>query len=144
MSKKGGARHFSKPYIDQGLLFKALGQHVDLISDMKGYEILSRNSACDPKAMHALLPLVDALLELGPTAELRPQPLRAALLQLITQRPELNTSKFKGIVYVNLRAERIGILLFHVRRLARGQGLSACVSFGVQHLAGNLEKGKNL
>ena len=57
---RGGARHKAKPYIDTGLLFKVLNKHEELVADMKGYEVVSRNSAVDPKALHALLPLVRA------------------------------------------------------------------------------------
>lgn len=118
-SSKGGARHFSKPYVDTSLLFKVLLKHENLINDLKSYEILSRNSAVDPKGMHGLLPLVDDILELEPTAEIHPQPLRSALLQLLTQNPQLNTSQFKGSVWVELRASRVATVLFHLRRLAR-------------------------
>lgn len=65
MSGRGGARHFSKPLIDQGLLYKVLCDHEDLVMDMKGYEQLSRNSAVNPKAMHQMLPLINANLEKG-------------------------------------------------------------------------------
>jgi hypothetical protein len=41
---------------------------------------------------------------------------------MIQQKPVLNTSKFKGSVWIQMRAERLGTLLFHVRRLGRGIG----------------------
>jgi hypothetical protein len=119
---RGGARHKAKPYIDTGLLFKVLNKHEELVADMKGYEVVSRNSAVDPKALHALLPLVNDLLGLVPSAEVHPGPLRQALYQMIQQKPVLNTSKFKGSVWIQMRAERLGTLLFHVRRLGRGIG----------------------
>ena len=119
---RGGARHKAKPYIDTGLLFKVLNKHEELVADMKGYEVVSRNSAVDPKALHALLPLVNDLLGLVPSAEVHPGPLRQALYQMIQQKPVLNTSKFKGSVWIQMRAGRLGTLLFHVRRLGRGIG----------------------
>ena len=128
MSGRGGARHRPKPYIETGLLHKVLSKHEDPWVDMKGYELLSRNSAADPRALYNLLPLVGDLLDLEPSCEIHPQPLRACLTKMITEKPELNNSKFKGSVYVNLRAERIGVLLSHVRRLSRGGGVQACVS----------------
>ena len=69
MSKKGGARHFSKPVVDQGLLYRVFCEHQDLMVDMKGYEVLSRNSAVNGKALHQALPLIDALIALEPSAE---------------------------------------------------------------------------
>ena len=119
---RGGARHKAKPYIDTGLLFKVLSKHEELLTDMKGYEVVSRNSAVDPKALYGLLPLVNDLLGLVPSAEVHPGPLRQALYQMIQQKPCLNNSKFKGSVWINMRAERLGTLLFHVRRLSRGIG----------------------
>eukprot|EP00435_Cladocopium_sp_Y103_P049613 s1376_g15.t1 len=51
-----------------------------------------------------------------------PWPRQQALYQMIQQKPCLNTSKLKGSVWIQLRAERLGTLLFHVRRLGRGIG----------------------
>lgn len=128
MSGRGGARHFSKPLIDQGLLYKVLCDHEDLVMDMKGYEQLSRNSAVNPKAMHQMLPLINALVDIEGSAEIHPQGVRSALLHLITEKPELNTSKYNGAVFVNLRAERLGVLLHHVRKLARNKPTPSVVS----------------
>lgn len=128
MSGRGGARHFSKPLIDQGLLYKVLCDHEDLVMDMKGYEQLSRNSAVNPKAMHQMLPLINALVDIEGSAEIHPQGVRSALLHLITEKPELNTSKYNGAVFVNLRAERLGVLLHHVRKLARNTPTPSVVS----------------
>ena len=96
MCGRGGARHRPKPYIETGLLHKVLSKHEDLWVDMKGYELLSRNSAADPRALYKLLPLAGDLLDLEPSCEIHPQPLRACLTKMITEKPELNNSKFKG------------------------------------------------
>ena len=128
MCGRGGARHHSKPYIETGLLFKCLKKHEYLVVEMKGYEVLSSNSGVGPRAMMHMLPLASDLVELEPACEIHPQPLRACLLQMITDKPDLNTSKCKGSVFVNLRAGRLGILLCHVRKLCRGFGVQACVS----------------
>lgn len=58
MSGRGGARHCPKPYIETGLLHKVLSKHEDLWVDMKGYELLSRNSAADPRALYNLVGFV--------------------------------------------------------------------------------------
>ena len=127
MSGKGGARHFSKPLIDQGLLFQVFAEHKGLVCDLKGYELLSRNSATNPLALHQLLPLIDALVALECSAEIHAQTMRSALLHLITREPELNTSEFNGSVFVNLRAERISVVLHHFRKLARAKTMPSSV-----------------
>ena len=37
--RKGGARHFSKPYVDSGLLFTVLEQNQQILQDLKNYEL---------------------------------------------------------------------------------------------------------
>ena len=37
--------------------------------------------------------------------------------------PDANTSKFSGEVWINLRTERLTVLLYHVRKLAQGTNL---------------------
>ena len=129
MSGRGGARHKAKPYVDPGLLFQVLDKHEELVTDLKGYEVLSRNSAVDPRALHSLLPLLNALLDLVPTAECHPGSLRLALCQMLQKKPTLNTSKFKGSVWINMRAERLGTFLSHVRKVSKGTGdQSLCVN----------------
>ena len=76
----------------------------------------------------AMLPLINALVDIEGSAEIHPQGVRSALLHLITEKPELNTSKYNGAVFVNLRAERLGVLLHHVRKLARNKPTPSVVS----------------
>ena len=80
---RGGARHKAKPFFDPGLLFKVLDKHEDLVTDLKGYDVLSRNSAVDPKALHSLLPMLNELLGLVPSAEIHPGSLRQSLYQML-------------------------------------------------------------
>lgn len=119
MAGRGGPRHFAKPYLDAGLLFKALDRHSALLTDMKGYEVLSSNSGVDPKALHYMLPLIDDLVALEASASIAAQPLRTALFQVLQEEPSLNSSKYKGSVWVNMRVGRLGVVLHHVRKLAR-------------------------
>ena len=90
MSGKGGARHFSKPVVNQGLLYKVFSEHQELVVDLKGYEILSRNSAINGKAMRRALPLIQALVELEPSAEIHAHAARNSLMKLTTEVPNLN------------------------------------------------------
>ena len=80
---KGGARHFSKPLVDSSLLYKVFLKHQDLINDFKSYEILSRNSAVDPRGLHSLLPLVDDLVKLEPTGGNSPKPYESCLVEAV-------------------------------------------------------------
>ena len=125
---KGGARHFSKPLVDSSLLYKVFLKHQDLINDFKSYEILSRNSAVDPRGLHSLLPLVDDLVKLEPTGEIHLNPMKAALLKLLAECPKLNNSGHKGMVWVELRAGRINTILYHLRRLAKNTHMPSMVN----------------
>ena len=126
MAKRGGPRHFPKPMVESGLLFQVLSQHSDLVQNCKAYEHLSSGSTPDPRGMHFCLPLVNDLLELSPQAELHPQPLRDALLRLLSNRPLLNNTGHAGQVWVHQRADRVNVILAHVRKLARSGPTARC------------------
>ena len=82
---RGGARHFAKPMIETGLIFDIFFRHEDLIRNFGSYETLSTQSAVDPKGLIHNLPLVEDILEIAPSCEIHPQPLRNALVRLLTQ-----------------------------------------------------------
>lgn len=133
MAGRGGARHFKKPFVETGLLTQCLKKHSELLKDFKGYETLSRNSGPDPKALYHALGFVDDLLALEPCGEIHGQPLRNGLLSLLTSNPHWNCTKQTGSVWVHMRSERINVLLFHVRKLARS-GLSAAFASALTSL----------
>ena len=60
------------------------------------------------------------LLGASETAEVHPSSLKKGLQQFLVQTPDANTSKFSGEVWINLRTERLTVLLYHVRKLAQG------------------------
>eukprot|EP00435_Cladocopium_sp_Y103_P058764 s800_g20.t1 len=66
---KGGARHFAKPMVDQGVLYKCLGAHEDLIQDLGTYELVSRNQATDPAGLMQIIPLLESLVKVSSTCE---------------------------------------------------------------------------
>ena len=76
--------------------------------------------------MHYCLALVNELLELSPQAELHPQPLRDALLRLLSSKPLLNNTGHAGQVWVHQRADRVNVLLAHIRKLARSGPTARC------------------
>ncbi len=114
---KGGARHFSKPYIDPGLLYKCLKDHEKIVQDVGPYETISRNQAIDCTGIVKILPLVHDLVGLANTCEINPGPLRQALLKMVMEKPDLNKSKYSGNTWCSLRAERIGVILTHFRKM---------------------------
>ena len=63
--RKGGARHFSKPYVDNGLVFSVLQDNKELLQDLKNYERTSKNDSPDAKGLVQTLPLWKGLLRLA-------------------------------------------------------------------------------
>ena len=117
---KGGCRHTAKPHVDIGLLLETLKKHESLLKHFGPYSAISANQAVDPKGLIHCLGFLEDLVKLSPTAEIHPGPLRQALLKMLGDNPGLNDSRFNGGVWVNLKSERIGIILKHVRRV-KGQ-----------------------
>lgn len=128
MSTRGGSRHRSKPHIESGLLTKVMLRHEDILMNFRGYESCSRNSGADPKGLIHCLDLVNDLLDLEASAEIHPAPLRQSFLHLLTQKPSLNNTCQSGSLWVHMRSERLNVLLFHIRRLARSGPTQACVN----------------
>ena len=123
---KGGARHTSKPVVDVDLLVTCLADHKDLLADLGPYEQISRNQCCNPKALLKVLPLIKGLVTLESTAEIQPGNLRQAVMQVLMEHPALNKSKWNGGLCVNIRVERVGVILYHMRRLKQGEDLRMC------------------
>ena len=119
MANRGGARHFAKSLVEVGALQKVLTDFESIVCDMRGYETLSRSSGYDWKGLIHCLPLVEGLLCLCKKAEVHTQPLKRGLTGLLEGKPSLNKTRFVGSVWVQLRQERIVVLLNHIRRLAR-------------------------
>ena len=88
---KGGARHFAKPMVNQGVLYKCLSCHEDLIQDLGTYEMVSRNQATDPGGLMETIALLESLVKVSATCEVHSGPLRTCLLTLAKDKPNLNT-----------------------------------------------------
>ena len=91
---------------------------------MGSYEYIGTSSAPDIKGLVRNMDLWVALGKAEPTAEVAPAPLKQALLSLLTNHTEMNNSKHRGEVWVQLRANRITILLAHVRKVKRDGNLA--------------------
>ena len=128
MAGRGGARNYPKPYVDSGLLYKALAAHEDLVANLGSYEHLSRSNAPCPTGLVRCLPLWRAFLKIEKSGDIHSSPLRVALISLLAEKPQLNQSGQSGQVWANLRAERIVCLLNHVRAMSRQSSLQTAAS----------------
>ena len=125
---RGGARHLPKPFIDVMLLLDALKSHKDILNNFGAYNAVSKNMAVDPKGIMHCYFLLQELIKISPTAEIHSQPLRQALLKLLTDNPELNDTKYNGQVWVSLKADRVSLILLHCRRLKVQGGWGTCAA----------------
>eukprot|EP00438_Fugacium_kawagutii_P033587 Skav205237 [mRNA] locus=scaffold1794:241395:247080:+ [translate_table: standard] len=130
MAGRGGSRHTSKPHVDEGLLLKVFSKNSDLLRNMGSYERISKSQAADPRGLVALLPMIQGLVELQPTCEIHTSSLRKAIFSVLLEDGSLNDSKWSGSVWVGLKVERIGVILFHLRRMAGSdmKAAAACLS----------------
>ena len=120
---KGGARHFTKPYIDPDIVFSIVSKNQDILCHMGPYEVVSRNNAPDPKGILHCSMLVMDFLDASESGEVHQSSLKKGLNTLLVQQPDVNTTKYSGNVWINLRIERLNCLMYHVRRLAQGTKL---------------------
>lgn len=125
---RGGAKHFSKPMVDPYLLYKTLHKHHELVTNVGGYETVSRSQGTDAKGLHQCLPLLQDLVQISPTGEIHPGPFRQALMKLVQEKPQVNNSSFNGSVWANMRVERLTVALLHLRRLKTDEEMRKCVA----------------
>lgn len=128
MSGKGGARHAPKPLVDTMVLMQVLQQHDDILRDLGAYNTTSKNQSVEPKEIMHCFALLQDSVKLSSTAEVHTQPLRQALLKCVQEDPSLNDTKWNCGVWANLKCERVGVLLFHPRRLKNLEDLSGCAA----------------
>ena len=116
---KGGARHFAKPSLDPGLIQRVLKNNTEIIKDFGVYEHISTTSAVNPAGLLYCRMFLQDVLEISPTCMIASQPLRTALLGILEKEPQLNCSKFNGSTWCSQKAERITVVLTHLRKVAR-------------------------
>ena len=129
MSGKGGPRHFSKPWVDPDVLLSVFEEHKSLVKNLGAYEHISRQCAPSPEGILQCHDLVKGLLQSSETAELHPNPVRTALVQLLASDPSLNNKgNFRGEVWASNKQTRICCLLSHVRKLAGEDNLTSAAA----------------
>ena len=116
---KGGPKHFAKPAIDLGILLKILKNNSETVKNLGLYETISKTAAVNPKGLLKCKGLLQDFIEATPTCEVSSQALRTSLTHLLTHNVSVNTSKFNGATWANIKAERITVLLAHCRKVAR-------------------------
>ena len=116
---KGGARHFTKPAIDPGIILRIFKDHSALIANLGIYETVSKSGAVSPKGLLDCKALLQDITEVAPTCELAPQVLRTSLMNLLAHDVSLNSTKWNGATWCNIKAERVTVLLAHLRKVAR-------------------------
>ena len=157
---KGGARHFAKPAIDPGVLLKILRNQTDNIKDLGPYETISKTGAVNPKGLLECRSFLQDIIEVVPTCEIAPQVLRTSLMNLLSHNVSLNATRFNGLTWANIKAERTTVLMAHCRKVAREKDqqrlcmakltsheylqLQALISDVAIKDEDSLEKGKNL
>lgn len=129
---RGGNRHTKKPEVDVGLLLKVFTEHSSLVGDLGPYEHIGRSQSCHPKGLIQVLPLTKGLLKLSDTGEIHTQCLRQSLMNLLMAQPSLNNTIYNGAVWCGSRVERVGVILFHMRRLKFGSEMKIAAA----HLTG--------
>ena len=105
----------TKPMVDVGLLFQVLKTHSTGVQNLGVYEGISKRQKASPAGPVHSMDLMTGLAELEPSCQIHPSSLRTALMQLLAEEPAFDNSKFKGSIFVNLRMERIGVVVFHFR-----------------------------
>ena len=116
---KGGARHFTKPAIGPGIILRIFKDHSALIANLGIYETVSKSGAVSPKGLLDCKALLQDITEVAPTCELAPQVLRTSLMNLLAHDVSLNSTKWNGATWCNIKAERVTVLLAHLRKVAR-------------------------
>ena len=116
---KGGARHFAKPTLGPGLVQKVLKNNREIIKDFGVYEHISTTGVVNPAGLLYCRMFLQDVLEISPTCMIASQPLRTALLGMLEKEPQLNCSKFNGSTWCSMKAERITVVLTHLRKVAR-------------------------
>ena len=91
------------------------------------YETISRSQATDAKGLIHCLPLLEDLLQISPCGEIHPNPLRQSIMKLVQEKPAMNQTDWNCQVWTNLRAERVTVILLHLRRLKSEEEMRKCV-----------------
>ena len=119
MSARGGAKHKPSPVVDVGKLSEVFGKHKAVIADFGCYEHINRSQAAKGLGIVSLYDFLKDMLKLCPSADMPGSCARSAMISLIVQEPTLNKTIYNSSIWAGTRCERLGTILYHLRRLAR-------------------------
>ena len=137
---RGGARNYKKPWVSEEVLYGVLASNVDLVKDLGSYESVMKSWAVDYGGLVMCENLVLAFLKVCPMCVVHDKALRKAVSKLLLLDPDVNQTKYRDDVWVNMRCERLGTLLNHVRA-ARDSALTAA---SMRLTGASLKKLKNI
>ena len=115
----GGPRHKPGPDVDAGILANMFQKHREAFRDFGFYEHISRSQACNGAGLVLAFELLDDLLEVCPTGDMPAKACKDAILALVIKKPDLNRTIYNSGIFAGQRCERLGVMLNHLRRLAR-------------------------
>lgn len=141
---KGGARHASKPMIDSGLIYSALAPHMDIVGNLGNYEKISKSNGPDYLGLATCVDMWRALLKIEPSGELHPQPMKVALISLLSEHGHLNKANYTGQTWVSLRVERLSTVMTHLRKIKREGTLTAAAARLTREQFNDLQAGLQL
>ena len=116
---KGGPRHKPSPVVDPSILAAVFAKHKESIANFIIYEHISVSQAVRGNGLVQHYNFLKTMLTLCPSGDMPGTSAKAAMLTLVVQCPEINTSIYNSSVWAGMRCERIGCMLNHLRRLAR-------------------------
>ena len=113
------ARHKPEPLVDVGIMATIFAKHQAVIANFGVYERISRSQAAKGVGLVFAYDLLEDLLRACPSGDFPGKCAKDAMLTLVVKSPELNTSIYNSSIWAGQRCERLGVLLNHLRRLAR-------------------------
>lgn len=116
---RGGARRKSSPVVDADILATIFEKHKSIVANFGVYESTSRNQAVKGKGILHCRPLLWDLLEACPIGDMPAPSAKQAMAVLVLNDPSLNSTIYNTSIWSQLRCERVGTLLYHLRRLKR-------------------------
>lgn len=119
VSARGGAKHKPAPVVDVGKLSEVFGKHKAVISDFGCYEHINRSQAAKGLGIVSMYDFLKDMLKMCPSADMPGTCARSAMISLIVQEPTLNKTIYNSSIWAGTRCERLGTVLYHLRRLAR-------------------------
>ena len=116
---RGGAKHKPAPALDSSLLATCFGKHKEMIGNMGAYESIGKSMSPLGPDLMKMLPLLKDIVAMSPSATLPPGPSKHALINMLLTTPRLNPGPYNSVVWASARWDRLGTVLYHLRKIKR-------------------------